>query len=1231
VISEFRVRGPNGANDEFVELYNNTDAPAAIGGYLLRGSNSAGTVSTRATVPAGTMIPPRGHYLFVNSAAGAPNVALANQTYGTGITDDGGIAITLADLTTFIDQVGMSAGSAYKEGTPLANLGTSNLNRSYERRAGGLNGSQQDTGNNTDDFQLLSPSDPQNLTSEPTPTIRISPTSIGYGSVVVGGTATATVTIGNLSATSTVTLGALTVDGPNASSFSVTAPGLTSLAPGATTTATVTFAPAVAGAHAATLTVSTAANGAVIVALAGTATGGIVVEPAALDFGSQQIGSLSSLTLTIANPTTDTSITLSPPFALGGASAAEFFVGAPSATTLGPGESATLAVGFQPTTVGPKSATVAVTSLNGGSRVVALTGQVACPAISIAGALPGGIVGVGYLQSLVGNGGTAPYAFAITAGGLPPGLLLSAAGTVSGSPTAGGSFAVTITATDANGCSGSASYGIDIAAATLTAAPSSVPFGAVAVGASASASLTITNTSAFAVTLVTPFVVTGSGSFSAGDPVAAALAPGASTTVPLTFAPTAAGVATATLSITSTGGGSATATLSGTGRLASVGGAVVVSELRFRGPSGANDEFIELYNTSNAVVDISGYRLAGSNAAGLISLRATVPAGRSIPARGHYLFTNTATNGYSGATPGDQSYTTGIVDEGGVAITLADGTLVDQVGLSAGSAYGEGAPLANLGTSNLNRSYERKPGGANGSGVDTGDNASDFTLLTPSDPQSLSSAVTPALTVSPSPVDFGAVARGATGHATLTISNGSNADVTLTVPLAISGADATLFGANVTSAVVPAGAAASVDLTFSPTIAGAKSATLTIAAANGETHDVVLSGVGTNAAPTANPQSVTTVEDTSVAIVLTASDPENDPLTWHVVAGPAHGTLTGVAPNLTYTPASDYSGPDSFTFRVNDGSVDSSVATVSIAVTPALAVTVTAPNGGEKVFANMPVTIQWMAAGVPTSFDVALSRNGGTSFTPIAACTGPGAAARSCVWTPTGPATTTARIRVTARDAAGTTADASDANFTIATATPSISVTSPLLTLGWSVGTTRTIAWNHNLGAQAFVRIELSRNGGASWEVLAASVRNSSATAGTFAWIVSGPQTNAALVRVSWLDGPASDTNDVRFRIVAPELVVLSPTLNVQWRVGSTQTIAWAHNLGTSESVRIEVSRDNGATWSPIAAGVINSASVLGSFDWTVTGPPTTTARIRVTWTGDSAVSDTSDVSFRVK
>jgi hypothetical protein len=83
----------------------------------------------------------------------------------------------------------------------------------------------------------------------------------------------------------------------------------------------------------------------------------------------------------------------------------------------------------------------------------------------------------------------------------------------------------------------------------------------------------------------------------------------------------------------------------------------------------------------------------------------------------------------------------------------------------------------------------------------------------------------------------------------------------------------------------------------------------------------------------------------SKAITLTGSDADGDPLTFAIVTGPANGVLSGTAPNVTYTPAANYSGSDSFTFKVNDGTVDSTVATVSITVQAApLAVPVTVDN-----------------------------------------------------------------------------------------------------------------------------------------------------------------------------------------------------------------------------------------------------------------------------------------------
>ena len=89
---------------------------------------------------------------------------------------------------------------------------------------------------------------------------------------------------------------------------------------------------------------------------------------------------------------------------------------------------------------------------------------------------------------------------------------------------------------------------------------------------------------------------------------------------------------------------------------------------------------------------------------------------------------------------------------------------------------------------------------------------------------------------------------------------------------------------------------------------------------------------GGNHAPTANAQNVSLNENTSLNITLTGSDPESSPLTYAIVTATAHGTLTGSAPNVTYTPNANFNGTDSFTFKVNDGSLNSITATVSITI-----------------------------------------------------------------------------------------------------------------------------------------------------------------------------------------------------------------------------------------------------------------------------------------------------------
>ena len=77
-------------------------------------------------------------------------------------------------------------------------------------------------------------------------------------------------------------------------------------------------------------------------------------------------------------------------------------------------------------------------------------------------------------------------------------------------------------------------------------------------------------------------------------------------------------------------------------------------------------------------------------------------------------------------------------------------------------------------------------------------------------------------------------------------------------------------------------------------------------------------------------------ENAPAKMTLTASDPENDPLTFRVVKAPSKGTLAGTAPNLVYQPGDGSLGEDGFTYVANDGHGDSLPATVQCLVTPDL-------------------------------------------------------------------------------------------------------------------------------------------------------------------------------------------------------------------------------------------------------------------------------------------------------
>ena len=163
LISEFRLRGPGGANDEFVELYNNTETPIAVSttdgssGWALAASDGV----IRFIIPNGTLIPGHGHYLGVNSNAyslsnypagndGAePSTATGDATYTTDIPDNAGIALFRTSETanfsssTRLDAVGSTAeaNTLYKQGTGYSALTPFDINYAFVRDTCGKGGS----------------------------------------------------------------------------------------------------------------------------------------------------------------------------------------------------------------------------------------------------------------------------------------------------------------------------------------------------------------------------------------------------------------------------------------------------------------------------------------------------------------------------------------------------------------------------------------------------------------------------------------------------------------------------------------------------------------------------------------------------------------------------------------------------------------------------------------------------------------------------------------------------------------------------------------------------------------------------------------------------------------------------------------------------------------------------------------------------------------------------------
>ncbi len=272
------------------------------------------------------------------------------------------------------------------------------------------------------------------------------------------------------------------------------------------------------------------------------------------------------------------------------------------------------------------------------------------------------------------------------------------------------------------------------------------------------------------------------------------------------------------------------------------------------------------------------------------------------------------------------------------------------------------------------------------------------------------------------------------------------------------------------------------------------------------------------------------------------------------------------------------------------------------------------PNGGEDWVYSTTKTISWSRVGTSPYVAIEINRNYPTGdWEWITATT-----SLSYDWDVTSPATSNARVRAKF-SIYPNIGDTSDASFTISA--PGVTITSPNGGDVWMPGEMRTIRWTRqNLTTP--VKVELNRNyPSGSWEELGSSV-----SADSLVRTVNGPGSSHARVRVTSTTYPeVSDISNSDFTVLSPSLTLLTPNGGELWPPGTAQTIQWQYaNIFGGFNLYVNRSYPMG-DWELICVG-----NTSQTFEWTVSGPVTSTARIKVVSAAQGALEDISNANFSI-
>ncbi|ATS23198.2 putative Ig domain-containing protein [Xanthomonas phaseoli pv. phaseoli] len=601
--------------------------------------------------------------------------------------------------------------------------------------------------------------------------------------------------------------------------------------------------------------------------------------------------------------------------------------------------------------------------------------------------LPAATAGTAYSQTLTASGGTPGYSFVISAGTLPAGMTLNAAGVLSGTPTASGSFNFTVTATDSGvPTSGSRAYTLTVAGANVTLPATTLPAGTAGQAYSS------------AITPATGGIAPYSYALTAGALPAGITLNSSSGTL----SGTTTSVGSFNFSVTATDSTSGTPSQGTRGYTLNIAAPTIALAPATVPTATRGSAYSQTLTASGGTAAYTYAITSGALPAG-ITLASNGTLSGTATLEGTFNFTVQATDANS--FTGTQAYSLTVAGPNLVlpASTLPAGTAGQAYAAAVAPATGGTAPYSYAVTAGA------LPGGvvldaATGglSGTPTVSGTFTFTLtVTDSTPSPAAQASRSyALTVNAATLVLGqptlpAAVRGSAYSQVLTASGGI-------AP----------YRYSIASGTLPAGLTLASDGTLSgtPTVQGTSSFTIAVADAGNATATQAYTFTVNDAAPVAVADVAATMTDTAVTAAVTAND-TGSITAIAIASAPTNGTAVVSGLEVVYTPNAGFTGTDVLSYTATGaGGISAAVTlTITVNVRP-VAVSVTAaavPGEAQQVDITRnatggPFVAAAVVAVLPASAGTAtITRVGGTATAAAARASGLSPAATAMAEAPT--------------------------------------------------------------------------------------------------------------------------------------------------------------------------------------------------------------------------------------